>query len=84
MEVFEKRLVGGVEITALGCANGSGTDARIAVGTRKSVIQVFRYDGRGDISPIFSVRLEHVVPSSLEFTSNQLNVLVFGMYDGVM
>ncbi|PIL28287.1 hypothetical protein GSI_09575 [Ganoderma sinense ZZ0214-1] len=56
IEVFEKRLADGVEITALGCADGNGTDARIAVGTR----------------------------NSLEFTSNQRDVLVFGMYDGAM
>lgn len=84
IEVFEKRLADGVEITALACADGDGTETRIAVGTRKCVIQVFHYDGRGDVTPIFSVRLERVVPSSLGFTSNQRDVLVFGMYDGVM
>ncbi|PIL35886.1 hypothetical protein GSI_01546 [Ganoderma sinense ZZ0214-1] len=84
IEVFEKRLADGVEITALGCANGNGTDVHIAVGTRKCVIQVFQYDGRGDVSPIFSIRLERVVPSALEFTSDLRDVLVFGMYDGAM
>lgn len=73
-----------MEITALTCANGDGSETCIAVGTRKCVIQVFQYDGRGDVRPIFSVRLERVIPSSLGFTSNQRDVLVFGMYDGVM
>lgn len=84
IEVFEKRLADGVEITALACANGNGTETRIAVGTRKCVIQVFQYDGRGDVTPIFSIRLERVVSSSLSFTSNRRDVLVFGMYDGAM
>ncbi|KAI0640274.1 hypothetical protein C8Q77DRAFT_1153148 [Trametes polyzona] len=67
-ELCSKRLGDGGEITALASVHNKTADTRIAVGTRTFIIQVYQYNGRDDLLPIFSARDVHV----------------FGLHDGAM
>jgi hypothetical protein len=59
--------------------------ARIALGTRDRVVQVFKIDTKGGLIPVFCVRLEVTVPIAVAFVDNAAqDIIVIGLYDGKM
>ncbi|KAG1826395.1 WD40-repeat-containing domain protein [Suillus variegatus] len=58
-------------------------DTCIATGTRDKHVQVWSFDFKGPLIPIFSIELNSTIPCTINFncTANR-NLLVFGMYDG--
>jgi hypothetical protein len=62
-----------------------GNLARIALGTRDGVVEVFKIDAKGELNVVFCIQLESTVPISVSFIDNTArDVLVFGLYDGKM
>jgi hypothetical protein len=63
----------------------TGDDTRIASGTRNKRVQVWTYDFKGPLVPVFSIELSTTIPRSVNFNRTaSRNLLVFGMYDGEM
>lgn len=61
------------------------TDTRIAVADRSCFVGVYSYDGRTELSPIFSTRINHSIPISISFANTKgREVYVFGLHDGTM
>lgn len=84
-EVCTKRLGDGGEITALASVHIRVADTRIAVGTRTHIVDVFQYNGCEELRPIFSVRMDNVIPIAITFAlSKARDVYVFGLHDGAM
>ncbi|KAG1796580.1 WD40-repeat-containing domain protein [Suillus variegatus] len=60
-----------------------GDDTRIASGTRDRRVQVWAFDFKGPLIPIFAVELSTTIPRTVNFNRTaSRNLLVFGMYDG--
>jgi hypothetical protein len=81
---ISRRIGTGKEIMCLTCDH-TGNDTRIASGTRDRRIQVWAFDFKGPLIPIFSVELATTIPRTINFNhAASRNILVFGMYDGEM
>ncbi|KAG2739765.1 WD40 repeat-like protein [Suillus brevipes Sb2] len=81
---ISRRVGTGKEIMCLTCDH-TGNDTRIASGTRDRRIQVWAFDFKGPLIPIFSVELATTIPRTINFNRTaSRNILVFGMYDGEM
>ncbi|KAG2747123.1 WD40 repeat-like protein [Suillus brevipes Sb2] len=77
-----RRIGTGKEIMCL-TYDHTGDDTRIATGTRDRRVQVWAFDFKGPLIPIFSVELSTTIPRTVNFNRTPgRNVLVFGMYDG--
>jgi hypothetical protein len=80
--VVGKRVANGKEIIHLS-SDTSGNVSRLVLGTRDGVIQVHTVSAVGEMSAIFSVMIEDVVPISVSFADNTArDVIVIGMYCG--
>ncbi|KAG2107663.1 uncharacterized protein F5147DRAFT_774110 [Suillus discolor] len=61
----------------------TGDETRIASGMRDRRVQVWAFDSKGPLIPIFSVKLSTTIPRTVQFKRTaSRNLLVFGMYDG--
>jgi WD40 repeat protein len=79
-----RRIGTGKEIMCL-TYDHTGDDTRIATGTRDRRVQVWAFDFKGPLIPIFSVELSTTIPCTVNFNRTPgRNLLVFGMYDGEM
>ncbi|KAG2335430.1 WD40 repeat-like protein, partial [Suillus weaverae] len=77
-----RRIGTGKEIMCL-TYDHTGDDTRIASGTRDKRVQVWTYDFKGPLVPVFSIELSTTIPRSVNFNRTaSRNLLVFGMYDG--
>ncbi|KAL1946016.1 hypothetical protein VTO73DRAFT_2018 [Trametes versicolor] len=84
-EVFAKRLGGGAEILGLAYETVSPTETRIAVSDRSCFVGVYSYDGRTELLPIFTTRINNSIPISISFANAKgREVYVFGLHDGTM
>ncbi|KAI8989144.1 WD40-repeat-containing domain protein [Trametes punicea] len=84
-EVFNKRMGGGAEILALAYEVLTPTDTRIAVADRSCFVGVYSFDGRAELLPIFTARLNQSIPISISFANTKgREVYVFGLHDGTM
>lgn len=86
MEDFDakvsRRIGTGKEIMCL-TYDHAGNDTRIATGTRDKRVQVWSFDFRGPLIPIFSIELSTTIPRTINFNRTaSRDLLVFGMYDG--
>ncbi|KAF8514003.1 hypothetical protein BU17DRAFT_68559 [Hysterangium stoloniferum] len=64
---------------------GGDTKVRFAVGTRDKIVQVWNYDPKGVLHPVFSVELGITVPRHLGFADNiTQDIYVFGLFNGQM
>ncbi|KAI0368517.1 YVTN repeat-like/Quino protein amine dehydrogenase [Pilatotrama ljubarskyi] len=73
------------EILGLAHETLTPTDIRIAVTDRSCFVGVYSYDGRGELLPIFTTRLNHCIPISISFAETRAReVYVFGLHDGTM
>jgi hypothetical protein len=80
--VVGKRVANGKEIIRLSSDTSSNV-SRLVLGTRDGIIQVYTVSAVGEISAIFSVVIEDVVPISVSFADNTArDVIVIGMYCG--
>jgi hypothetical protein len=61
---------------------GTG-DTRVIIGTRDSVVQVWKISGTA-IENVFSVKIPRTVPSAAAFVEHSQDVLVFGREDGAL
>jgi hypothetical protein len=59
------------------------SDTRLIIGTRDSVIQVWKMGGSA-VENVFSVKIQRTVPSAVAFVENSKDVLVFGREDGTL
>lgn len=83
--MITKRLGGGSEILGLACDTLTQSDTRIAVSDRSGFVGVFSYEGRAELLPVFTVRINHAIPISLSFAGTRGRELyVFGLHDGTM
>jgi hypothetical protein len=83
-EIFARRIGCGGQITCLG-SKESQPSVRLAVGTRNKGVQVFTFDHKKSIQPVFAVELDMTVPVSLGFVDNhRKDVYVFGLYNGYL
>ncbi|KAG1728745.1 WD40-repeat-containing domain protein [Suillus paluster] len=86
MEDFDtkvsRRISTGKEIMCL-TYDHAEDDTCIATGTQDKCVQVWSFDFKGPLIPIFSIELSTTIPRTIHFncTASQ-NLLVFGMYDG--
>ncbi|KAG1756942.1 hypothetical protein EDD22DRAFT_850339 [Suillus occidentalis] len=79
---LSRRIGMGKEIMCL-TYDHTGDDTRIASGTRDRRVQVWAFDFKGPLVPIFSVELATTIPRTVNFNRTaSRNILVFGMYDG--
>ncbi|KAG2751885.1 WD40 repeat-like protein [Suillus brevipes Sb2] len=79
---LSRRIGTGKEIMCL-TYDHTGDDTRIASGTRDRHVQVWAFDFKGPLVPIFSVELATTIPRTVNFNRTaSRNILVFGMYDG--
>lgn len=79
-----KRIGTGKEIMCL-TYDHSGNDTRIATGTRDKRVQVWSFDFKGPLIPVFSIELSTTIPRMINFNRTaSRHILVFGMYDGEM
>ncbi|KAG1720367.1 WD40-repeat-containing domain protein [Suillus occidentalis] len=77
-----KRIGTGKEIMCL-TFDHSGNDTRIATGTRDKRVQVWSFDFKGPLIPVFSIELSTTIPRMINFNRTaSRHILVFGMYDG--
>ncbi|KAG2029837.1 WD40-repeat-containing domain protein [Suillus americanus] len=77
-----KRIGTGKEIMCL-TYDHSGNDTRIATGTRDKRVQVWSFDFKGPLIPVFSIELSTTIPRMINFNRTaSRHILVFGMYDG--
>ncbi|KIK35766.1 hypothetical protein CY34DRAFT_26540 [Suillus luteus UH-Slu-Lm8-n1] len=77
-----RRIGNGKEIMCL-TYDHAGDDTRIASGTRDRCVQVWSFNFKGLLIPIFSVELSTTIPCTVNFKhSASRNLLVFRMYDG--
>ncbi|KAJ3003557.1 hypothetical protein NUW54_g5235 [Trametes sanguinea] len=84
-DMITKRLGGGSEILGLACDTLTQSDTRIAVSDRSGFVGVFSYEGRAELLPVFTVRINHAIPISLSFAGTRGRELyVFGLHDGTM
>ncbi|KAG1806323.1 uncharacterized protein HD556DRAFT_1225602, partial [Suillus plorans] len=61
----------------------TGDKTRIASRTHNRWVQVWAFDSKGPLIPIFSVELSTMIPRTVQFKRTaSKNLLVFGMYDG--
>ncbi|KAG2126104.1 WD40-repeat-containing domain protein [Suillus cothurnatus] len=61
----------------------AGDDTRIATGTRDRRVQVWSFDFKGPLIPVFSIELNSTILRTINFNRTaSRNLLVFGMYDG--
>lgn len=81
---MSKRIGTGKEIMCI-TYDHTGDETRLATGTRDRRVQVWSFDFKGPLIPIFSIELSTTIPRTVNFnrTANR-NLLVFGMYDGEM
>ena len=59
-------------------------EIHILLSTNSGTVQLIAIDTNSNILPLWSVKLENVVPSVVKFSENDkdLDVLVFGFNDG--
>jgi hypothetical protein len=58
---------------------------RLAVGTRNKCIQVFTFNHKKSIQPLFAIKLEVTVPVLLGFVDNpRKDLYIFGLYNGYL
>jgi hypothetical protein len=78
-------LARGGEVITLACDISGDTKVRIVVGTRDKIVQVWNYDPKGVLHPVFSVELGVTVPRHLGFADNiTQDIYVFGLFNGQM
>ena len=71
-------------MTCLG-SKESQSSVRLTVGTRNKGVQVFTFDHKKFIHPVFAVELDVTVPVSLSFVDNpRKDVYIFGLYNGYL
>jgi len=70
------------EIMSIAIKSFGGSDTRLVVGTRDSIIQVWKI-GK-EVENVFSVKVPMTVPSTVAFVENSKDVLVFGREDGTV
>ncbi|KAG2062940.1 hypothetical protein BDR04DRAFT_986758, partial [Suillus decipiens] len=76
-----RRIGNGKEIMCL-TYDHAGDDTQIASGTCDRHVQVWSFNFKGLLIPIFSVKLSTTIPCMVNFKhSASRNLLVFGMYD---
>lgn len=82
-EGFANRLGSGAEITCLAWVSVDPECYRVAAGTYAKQIQVCHMDGKGQVTPIYSVELDSTIPKAIGFMSkSSKDLFVFGMWDG--
>lgn len=59
-------------------------DTRLIIGTRDSVIQVWKMGNNSAIKNVFSVKIPRTVPSATAFIENLRDILIFGREDGTL
>ena len=61
------------------------TTTRLATASRDQLVQVWNFDGLGNLHNVFSIRLPTTVPSGVAFVENATrDIHVFGLIDGRM
>jgi WD40 repeat protein len=82
--VVGKRVGHGKEIICLSSdTSGPGPVSRLALGARDGVVQAFAISSTGEMSSIFSVVIQDVVPISVSFTDDPAkDVIIIGMHCG--
>jgi hypothetical protein len=79
--MYCKRIGAGGEII---CIAPEEATARIAIGTRDRIVQVWNYNLKSGLQSVFSVQLDASIPKAVEFVDNTArDVYVFGLYDGL-
>ncbi|KAG2037329.1 hypothetical protein BDR03DRAFT_982322 [Suillus americanus] len=79
---MSKRIGTGKEIMCL-TYDHSGNDTCIATGTHDKCVQVWSFDFKGPLIPVFSIELSTTIPYMINFNRTaSRHLLVFGMYDG--
>ncbi|KAG2088288.1 WD40-repeat-containing domain protein [Suillus cothurnatus] len=78
---ISRRIGTGKEIMCL-TYDHAGNDTRIATGTCDKHVQVWTFDFKGPLVPIFSIELSTTIPHMIHFNHTaSRNILVFGMYN---
>ncbi|KAG2079479.1 WD40-repeat-containing domain protein [Suillus discolor] len=86
---ISRRIGTGKEIMCL-AYDHYGNDTQIATGTHDKHVQVWSFDFKGPLVPIFSIELSTTIPRMINFNrTNSRHILVFGMHqlhgtDGVI
>lgn len=73
---------GGHEITSISKNPASKDNIQILLATKAGMVQLFSIDDNCHLVPIFSIKLENTVPSTVKFADNYEDALVFGFHDG--
>jgi hypothetical protein len=81
-EMYAQRCSENEIMCLTGKSFGTG-DTRLIIGTRDSVVQVWKISG-GAADNIFSVKVPRVVPSAAVFVENSKDILVFRREDGTL
>lgn len=79
-----QRMHGGHEITSMSRNQSLDNKIQILLLTNAGTVQLVVIDTNSNIVPLWSVKLENVVPSVVRFSENDedSDVLVFGFNDG--
>ena len=78
-EICAQRLGGGFKITCIACNTAwSELGARVVVGMQDSVIQVLLLNANLQLQPVFSGRMNHMIPKSITCGI----VYIFGLCNG--
>ncbi|KAF8500664.1 hypothetical protein BU17DRAFT_72065 [Hysterangium stoloniferum] len=84
-DFLAKRLTQGGEVIVLACNTSGDTKVRIAVSTRDKIVQVWNYDPKEVLHPVFLVELGVTIPRHLGFADNVTqDIYVFGLFNGQM
>lgn len=56
---------------------------RLVTGTRDRIVQLWNFDSKDALVPMFTVQLESTIPKTLGFVDNLTrDIYVFGLYNG--
>lgn len=79
-----QRMHGRHEIMSMSKNQALENEIHILLSTNSGTVQLIAIDTNSNILPLWSVKLENVVPSVVKFSENDkdLDVLVFGFNDG--
>lgn len=79
-ETWSKRLASGLELT---CMAYDEDTTRLVTGNRDRIVQLWNFDSKDGLVPVFTVQLDSTVPKALGFMDNVTRDLyVFGLYNG--
>ena len=70
------------EIMCMTTKSSGVDDARLVVGTRDSIVQVWKVGSI--VENVFSVKLPRTMPSAVAFAENGKDIILFGREDGIV